>query len=90
MIGVMSMLLVLPVTPYGNTSSNYKAPVFEKAFWNAEPTTPKLIELPDRSLIEEALQLFSDSRDFTESEAERYEATLDRLFKPTGENFFDL
>jgi len=29
------------------------------------------------------------SREFIEEESERYEETLNNLFKPTGENFFD-
>lgn len=32
---------------------------------------------------------FANSRDFTQEEAERYEQALNKLYKPTGENFFD-
>ncbi len=40
-------------------------------------------------LISDAYELFPGLRDFTEEESDAYEEVLDRIFKPTGENFFD-
>lgn len=43
----------------------------------------------NHKLVSDAYDLFPGLRDFTEEESDAYEEVLDRIFIPTGENFFD-
>ena len=40
--------------------------------------------------MEEAMSLFPNSRELTKEEAEAVHRALNKLFKPTGRNIFDL
>lgn len=52
---------------------------------------PKSIEKPNKTNYEAAKELFAgDMRDFTKEEAEEYQKSLKKIYKPTGVNIFDL
>lgn len=51
-----------------------------------------VIKLPEDkkdNWIEKALELFPNARQMTAEESANYEASLDKLYEPTGRNFFD-
>jgi uncharacterized protein YigA (DUF484 family) len=81
-----AMIMATALSPYANTFDTLQTPIVEKVIRNEFNTTPKLIILDQRNWLKQANQLFDDSREFTAEEAVRYEHTLARLFRPTGEN----
>ena len=41
----------------------------------------------NKTWIEEAMSVFSDSREMNEEESKSYEEVLNKLYKPTGKTF---
>lgn len=50
----------------------------------------EIIAQKQASWIEECTSLFPKQRNFTKEESEDYDKSLDKLYKPTGRNLFDL
>ncbi|ASA20966.1 hypothetical protein [Paenibacillus donghaensis] len=57
---------------------------------NTSKSSSAPYEQPKRNWLAEAEELFPGIQEFTEEEALRYEESLNKIFKPTGRNFFDL
>ena len=52
---------------------------------------PKKIEIKEENSYEQATKLFGvKMRDFTKDESERYQKSLEKIYKPTGVNILDL
>lgn len=80
------------VYSFAPTTFDDYTPRMAKVSYSEETGIPKLIAYYGKkdNLIIEAQELFPSLRDFTEEESIAYEASLDKLFTSTGENFFDL
>jgi len=53
-------------------------------------STPCYYTINKKVAYEEAYELFGEVRGFTKEESQKYKDSLSKLFKPTGDNFFDL
>lgn len=83
--------LTLSSSPVIHNDSTKMIPVYQiVTYYEEETSTPKIHSFAKASEKDEALNLFSGSRDFTKEEAALYEESLSDLFQPTGRNFFDL
>ena len=52
---------------------------------------PKKFEIKEENSYEQATKLFGvKMRDFTKDESERYQKSLEKIYKPTGVNILDL
>ena len=57
----------------------------------ANTLTPKPYEVKAYTNYEQATNLFvGEIRDFTNKEAKKYQESLEKIYKPTGVNVFDL
>ena len=87
----MTLGMFFVCSSYANTSAfPCKTPTIQRIVSIEQNTIPQQITLERKNWFEEAQNFFPGAREFTKQEADSYEATLSRLFQPTGKNFFDL
>ncbi len=93
----LATMSILSLTTAGNATSVAHAPlpVIGTAVLNHsmrnETLMPIIVEDKKGTAYDQAKELFvGKMRVFTESEAETYQKALEKIYKPTGVNIFDL